>query len=280
MKIPASFDYVKVGSLREFFELQRSARSPFVIAGGTVGVLMLKNRAVRPDLVIDISGIEELSGVRVDERRGEVFVGPNVRLHELPALLPDDAASELLRASASGVGDVAIRSVGTVGGNVCLGDPSNDLPVALTALGAVLEITGESGRREVPASEFYLGPFRTALRRGELLTGIRYRIMRGYRSSYRKHFIRFLDHYVGMVAAIGRRTEGGIELSAAIAGQAAGTPRALPRRLFSDLGDLQQEVERLIGSVEMRDDRFGTASYKRKVLRVLFARAIEEVVGQ
>jgi carbon-monoxide dehydrogenase medium subunit len=72
----------------------------------------------------------------------------------------------------SQIADVQVRNRGTVGGNVCASDPTNHLPPLLVALGATFTVAGQHGEREVPAEEFFLGVYFTAVSEGELLTKI------------------------------------------------------------------------------------------------------------
>ncbi len=283
MKAPPFFEYVRADSLNDFYKNVNQYSSPLIISGGTVAVLMLKNRVIRPDAVIDISGIEDLNVLKVDKEKDEVFMGSNIKLYRLKSLLPDDSASELVSKSASTVGDIAIRSVGSVGGNVCLGDPGNDLPVALTAIGAYAVIGSQENVRMVPVSEFYLRPFKNVLKKGEILLGVNYKRLYGYRTSYKKHFLNFLDHYVGIVAALAKVEGKSIkDLRMAAAGEAVGTPVKIDLAGFSNVDDADSIKKKLIyyvNNLPMHDDRFGTVKFKRRVLSALMFQAIDEVLG-
>ncbi len=83
-----------------------------------------------------------------------------------------DVARPILAEVAATIADVQVRNRGTIGGNVCSSDPTNHLPPLLVALGASMTIRGEAGERTVPADEFFLGVYMTAVGPGELLTKI------------------------------------------------------------------------------------------------------------
>jgi len=283
VKVPPVFEYVRVDSLNGFYKNVNQYSFPLIISGGTVAVLMLKNRVIRPDAVIDISGIEDLNVLNIDKEKDEVFMGSNIKLYRLKSLLPDDSASELVIKSASTVGDIAIRSVGSVGGNVCLGDPGNDLPVALTAIGAYAVVGSQESIRRVPVSDFYVKPFKNVLKKGEILLGVSYKRLYGYRTSYKKHFLNFLDHYVGIVAALAKVEGKSIkDLRMAAAGEAIGTPVKIDISEFSSVDDAVSIKKKLIdylNSLPMHDDRFGTIKFKKKILSALMFQAIDEVLG-
>ncbi|MDP8023593.1 MAG: FAD binding domain-containing protein [Nitrososphaeria archaeon] len=283
MKVPPVFEYVRVDSLNDLYKNVNQYSFPLIISGGTVAVLMLKNRVIRPDAVIDISGIEDLNVLNLDKEKDEVFMGSNIKLYRLKSLLPDDSASELVTKSASTVGDIAIRSVGSVGGNVCLGDPGNDLPVALTAIGAYAVIGSQESIRRVPVSDFYVKPFKNVLKKGEILLGVSYKRLYGYRTSYKKHFLNFLDHYVGIVAALAKVEGKSIkDLRMAAAGEAIGTPVKIDISGFSSVDDAVSIKKKLIdclNSLPMHDDRFGTIKFKKRILSALMFQAIDEVLG-
>ncbi len=282
MKAPPSFDFIRINKLNEFYENVDRYSSPLIISGGTVAVLMLKNRVIRPDVVIDISGIEELNVLKKDKEKNEVFIGSNIKLHELKSILPDDSASELILKAATTVGDIAIRSMGSVGGNVCLGDPGNDLPVALAAVGANAVVGSREGIRTVPVSECYVKPFKTVLKKGEILLGVSYKMLYGYRTSYNKFFINFLDHYVGIVAAIAKVEGISIkDMRMAVSGEAIGTTVKIDLAEFSKIDEInaiKDKLNKFVNERSMSDDRFGTVKFKKKVLLTLMFQAIDEVL--
>jgi len=280
MKIPPNFKYIRTYTLDEYYEKANQTSLPLIISGGTVAVLMLKNRLIRPEAVIDISQIPELNVLKIN--KDDVFIGANMKLYKLKNVLPNDSASELIVKSASTVGDIAIRSMGSVGGNVCLGDPSNDLPVALTAIDAQAVIGKKDDITYLPITNFYIKPFKTVLNKGEILLGVNYKMLNGYRTSYKKHFINFLDHYVGIVAAIAKIEENAIkDFKMAIGGEAVGKPVKFDLSEFSNVDEIKIIKERIfdyVNTMHIENNRFGTANYKKKVLYTLISRAIDEVL--
>src|SRR5213079_3569351 len=102
---------------------------------------------------------------------GTLELGPMTTCSELMASA-EARARPILGEVCAQIADVQVRNRGTVGGNVCSNDPTNHLPPLLVAVGATMTVAGASGTRPVPAEEFFLGVYMTAVGPGELLTGI------------------------------------------------------------------------------------------------------------
>jgi len=170
MKAP-DFAYVKPASLEEALEvLSSSAGSAVPLAGGQSLVATLNLRLSTPDLLVDLGAIDELRGIAESDdmvRIGaltthqELANSPIVRRH-----LP------LVAKAIRHVGHVAIRNRGTLGGSLAYADPAAEMPACCVALDASIVIAGRSGRRTVPAVQFYRGLFDTDLRAGELIVEV------------------------------------------------------------------------------------------------------------
>ena len=275
MLYPDRFEYARPRDLGSAIELISKVRNHLVIAGGTVGVLMLKRRVLRPEIVVDVARIPELGGISLGGS-GVASIGATAHISELERATESSTSpsSSLLSAAARAVGDVALRSMGTVGGNVSLGDPSNDLPPALMVLDAVAVIAGPGGVRRQPVRSLYRGPLRTAMGPDELLTRVEFHEAPA-RSSwyYGKRVIRSLDHSVASAAALGSVVDGSpVDLRMALGGRAFAVPRAL------DLEDLRgarpsaavdEVVARAKSACSCTSDAYGTAAYKSAVVESL-----------
>lgn len=168
---PAPFDYHRPDALSEALELLESVEGARPLAGGQSLLPMMKMRMSSPAALVDLGRIDELAGV---ERDGDTLrIGATTRYAEI---LGSEAVREgcpLLVQCVEQIGDAQVRNVGTVGGSVAHMDPAADLPTALVALDAGVEVTGPGGERTVPAGEFFVGLFTTALEDGELVTALR-----------------------------------------------------------------------------------------------------------
>jgi carbon-monoxide dehydrogenase medium subunit len=141
------------------------------LAGGQTLINVMKARAAAPDVLVDLNGIAELKGIELGSD-GTLEIGPMTTTSELIAS-QEARARPILAEVCSQIADVQVRNRGTVGGNICSSDPTNHLPPLIVASGAEMTIAGPSGERIVPAGEFFLGVYMTAVGQGELLTRIR-----------------------------------------------------------------------------------------------------------
>ena len=160
------FEYVRPGSVPEAASfLAEKADDALAIGGGTAAVVLMHLGVLRPSYVVDLSGLDELRGVR--EEDGVLRVGALTTLRSLEL-----GGYGLLSDAASQVANVRVRNVATVGGSIAYGEPQSDTPVALIAAGASVTIAGPTASRELPLSEFFMGPFETALAQGEIVSAV------------------------------------------------------------------------------------------------------------
>jgi xanthine dehydrogenase FAD-binding subunit len=143
-----------------------------VVAGGTDVVVRLKEGLIREDVLLDISGVEALRGIR--EENGWVHVGALVTHDELALSPVIQQSAPVLAAAARTVGGPQIRHRGTIGGNAANASPAGDTLPALVVLDALVMLGSVSGQREVPILDFWTGPGRSVCRSDELVTGFRF----------------------------------------------------------------------------------------------------------
>jgi carbon-monoxide dehydrogenase medium subunit len=167
------FEYHEVASVQEAVELLvRYGDRARLVAGGTDLVISMKKRELAPEHVIALTGIPGLDRMEFDTATG-LRLGPLVT-HATIARSPIVRRHWPMLATASNeVGTPAIRTMGTIGGNVCKSGPSQDTPPVLVALEAELQLIGPQGERVVPMEGFCIGPFCTILAPDELITQIR-----------------------------------------------------------------------------------------------------------
>jgi len=166
-----AFSYARPTTVGEALEaFAGSAADASYIAGGQSLVPALALRLQAPELLIDIAHIESMRGI---ELQGEwLRIGALTRHCEA---LTDPLIAQhapLLREAAPYVAHPAIRNKGTLGGSVALADPASEFPAMMLAMGAELEIAGREGVRRVPADDFFIELFQTAIEPGELLVAI------------------------------------------------------------------------------------------------------------
>ena len=162
--------YARPGSLGEAIELLAADDGARALAGGQTLINVMKARAGSPDALIDLSAIEELKGIELGAD-GTLEIGAMATYTELVES-SEARARPIIGEVCAQIADVQVRNRGTIGGNLCTSDPTNHLPPLMTALGAQMTIAGASGERTVPATEFFLGVYMTAVVTGEVLTKI------------------------------------------------------------------------------------------------------------
>ncbi|MAG13261.1 MAG: hypothetical protein CMN78_01560 [Spirochaetales bacterium] len=166
------FDYIRPSDLREAIALlkEHNGRSA-ILAGGTDLLVQIKMRAAKPELLIDLKAIPNLNDINFEKGNG-LAIGALTTLRELEAskVIRDNYTA--ISESALIIGSIQVRNKATVGGNLCNAAPSADMAPILIALGAEAVITGEGGERVILLEDFFLGPGRTALKTGEILTGL------------------------------------------------------------------------------------------------------------
>jgi CO/xanthine dehydrogenase FAD-binding subunit len=145
--------------------LRRHGGDAKVLAGGQSLVPLLNYRLADPRVVVDINDLP-LTGVRMDD--GRLKLGALVRHHDLEAL----PQSPLLREAAALIGNVRVRSLGTIGGSLAHADAAAELPMVTLALDGRVTLRSTSGTRVVEAREFFTGPLTTVMRPDELLTEV------------------------------------------------------------------------------------------------------------
>src|SRR3954471_7092517 len=163
--------YAKPASLAEALDILAGDDGARALAGGQTLINVMKARAGSPDTLVDLSGIEELKGIELGAD-GTLEIGAMTTYTEIMAS-SEARARPILGEVCAQIADVQVRNRGTIGGNACTNDPTNHLPPLLAALGATFVVQGPDGARDVPAEQFFLGVYLTAVAPGELLTKIR-----------------------------------------------------------------------------------------------------------
>lgn len=142
-----------------------------VLAGGTDLVVSMKKRKVTPQYVVYIKNIPNLDCIEYSEADG-LRIGPLATHKSIATSLIIRDKFEVLATACSKIGTPHIRTMGTIGGNICMAGPSQDTPPALLVLDAKLKLVSSEGERIVPIDGLFIAPFKTAIKDTELLTEI------------------------------------------------------------------------------------------------------------
>ena len=250
------------------------------IAGGQSLLPMVNLGLVEPDVVVDVSRANGPRGVVEDD--GHLRIGALMRHRELEG---DELVKEhqpLLAAAVRNVGSPRIRVRGTLGGSLAHSDPSAELPLAMTLLGAEYEVTAGESQRTVPAAEFHLSYFTTALAEDELLSEVRVpKLGPGWGWGFVEVSRRPGDFALVAAAALVRvaGTEV-VEARVALGGVAERPVRAAAVEMAvagAGPGDLDRRVGPIEG-IEPVGDTGATQAHRRHLARVLVVRALEDAL--
>src|SRR5271169_4800721 len=155
--IPGTFEYHRPQKLDDAIALlAKHGEDARVVAGGHSLIPMMKLRLATPAHLVDLQDIGELRAIRGDG--ATLVIGALTTQREVIASELLASKCPILRETALQIADPQVRYVGTIGGNVANGDPGNDMPALMMALGATYELRGASGERRVAAREYYLSP--------------------------------------------------------------------------------------------------------------------------
>jgi len=167
-----NFEYKKVHTLEEAFHLLgQHQEKAMILAGGTDLLVKMRNKTLKPEILVDIKGIPGLDEIRYDPVEG-LHLGALASIHRLetcPIILEKFPA---ISEAAGYLGSFQIRSRATLGGNLCHASPAGEMAPCLISLGAKLRIAGSAGERWVLLEDFFTDPGKTVLQRDELLTTV------------------------------------------------------------------------------------------------------------
>jgi carbon-monoxide dehydrogenase medium subunit len=164
-------EYARPGTLDEAVELLSTHDGARPLAGGQTIINVMKARAAAPEVLVDLSDLDELRAIGFSDT-GLLELGAMVTLTQMIESAEVEVARPILAEVAATIADVQVRNRGTVGGNVCVNDPTNHLPPLLVALGATMTVAGPAGERMVAADDFFVGVYLTAVGSGEVLTKV------------------------------------------------------------------------------------------------------------
>ena len=169
MKSPP-FDYCKPDSLDEVFSLlAQHGDDARILAGGQTLMATLNMRLSEPALLIDITGLQALRGIRVQGDR--LYIGALTTHTDIEGSAVVAQHAPLLAQAAPHIAHRAIRNSGTWGGSIAYGDPAAEWPCCLCALDGMVHLQGPGGARQVSATDFFQDLYTTALEPGELVVG-------------------------------------------------------------------------------------------------------------
>jgi len=272
---PAPFAYKKVRSLDEAVALlgEKDAR---LLAGGQSLIATLNMRLSSPSLLIDINGLDGLSGI--SEKGGAVEVGALARHAQAERSDVIAKHAPLIARALPHIGHPAIRNRGTLGGSIAFADPAAELPACLLALDGEVDATGPKGKRTIKAQDFFRGLFETALAPQEVLTAIRVPAAdKGARVGFAELARRHGDYAIVGLAASARADGKGLSNVRLAYFGVGNTPvRAKKAEAALASGNIDAAVAAL--DLDPNDDVQATARLKKHLAGVLLRRVAKQLL--
>jgi carbon-monoxide dehydrogenase medium subunit len=283
---PAAFSYHAPRSVGEAVSLLvQHGDDAKLLAGGHSLLPAMKLRLVQPKVIVDISRLGELSGIRRD---GELLVVGAVTTHrEIERSPVVQEQCPLLAEVAPHIGDVQVRHRGTIGGSLAHADPAGDWPAAILALDAELKVIGPNGERTIAAGDFFVDLLTTALAPNEVL--IEVRIPRpGRPGAYEKMRNRASGYAIVGVAVAVDRTNGtigtiggvgiGITGATGTPTRAAAAEAALANQPAKP-DTIRAAADRAADGLDCLDDLHASADYRRHLVEVFTRRALSRALA-
>jgi carbon-monoxide dehydrogenase medium subunit len=283
--IPAAFEYHAPSTIDEATALlSKLGEDAKVLSGGQSLIPLMKLRLASPAHLVDINAIPGLSGIR--EADGFLRIGALTRESDLEESEIVRTRYPLLHDTSKVIADPIVRNLATIGGNLAHGDPANDHPATMLALGAEIVAVGPKGERRMPIATFFTGPFETGLKPDEILVEIRVPVPPARSGgAYLKLERKVGDFATAAVAvqvtlgANGACEQAGIGLTnVGLTPIKATRAEASLKGKALDESAIKQAAELAAQAAEPSADLRGSVEYKKDLVRVLTARALRKAV--
>ena len=273
-------DFHQPTSLDQALALLAADPEALPLAGGATLVAMLNAELIEPSALISLSAIDELQTIEA-AADGGLRIGAMLSHAALAAEGRLAGGHAVVRQAVAQIAHPSVRNIGTLGGAVAHGDPSSDLPAALVAADAQIEVAGPSARRSIAAEDFFEDYLTTALQEGEMVTAI---ILPAQPAGAFGHYEKFArvhgDYATLSVAVVLAMQEGKCSYVRVALGAAGPTPVRVPDAEACLLGSaldedtVQAAAALLIDASDPVDDVRGSAEYRLMLVPRLLARAL------
>lgn len=257
-------NYHRASSVADAVKLLKKSEDPKLLAGGMTLIPTMKQRLASPSDLVDITKIKELSGVTVSGKT--VKIGATTTHYDVATNEKLAKVCLALCHLAAHIGDPHVRYRGTIGGSISNNDPAADYPSAMLALNATIH----TDKRSIPADKFFKGLFETALKDGEIVTGIEFTVPA--KAGYAK-FPNPASRYA-MTGVFVAKDKDGVRVAVTGAGEGGvfrhkGLEAALGKSFSADaVADVKVDAKGLMS------DMHGTAEYRAALIKAMAKRAV------
>lgn len=277
--IPHPFEYAAPQSLDEALKLIAAGAKP--LSGGMSLIPMMKLRLAAPERLVDLARLKDLNYIR--EQGSSLHIGATATHYEVESSALVRAKCPLLAETASYIGDVQVRNMGTIGGSVAHADPSADYPAALQALEARIVLRGAGTQRTVAADDFFVDTFTTALEPGEIVAEVIVPIeSAGTGTAYQKLLQPASGFAIVGIAARVKRATGKVTMARiGVTGLSNRAFRATAAEQALENGASVQDAAALVAQgVDANSDLYASAEYRTHLAAVHTVRALNTALGR
>jgi carbon-monoxide dehydrogenase medium subunit len=239
-----------------------------VLAGGQTLLASMKLRLAQPETLVDLGGIAELAGVRRDGNA--LVIGAMTRHADVASNADVKSAIPALADLAGGIGDRQVRAMGTIGGSLANNDPAACYPAGVLALNATIQTT----QRKIAADDFFQGIFATALKDGELITGVSFPVPK--KAAYLK-FKQPASRFA-LIGVFVAQTDGGVRVAVTGGGSGVFRHAGLEQALTKSFTP-QAAAAVKIDASDLSGDLHASAAYRANLISVLTQRAVAKALG-
>ncbi len=283
---PSAFTYYRAGSVQEALKLLMENPDAKLLAGGHSLIPAMKLRLASPPALIDISRVPELAGIR--DRGDRIVIGATTRYDDIQRSELVRQVLPILPEAIEVIGDLQVRNMGTIGGALAHADPAADLPAVVLALGAELTAVGPDGERTIPADQFFVDLFTTALQPNEILTEISFPKPPAHTGMSYQKFANPASGYavVGAAAVVTLGDDG--KVAAVRVGVTGAGPYAVRRQNVEQALTGQEPTAAAIEAASQlasegmtfNSDIFASDEYRAHLTRVFVKRALTAAVAR
>jgi carbon-monoxide dehydrogenase medium subunit len=264
-----AFSYHKPSSLADALSLAGKHADGKILAGGQSLVQAMKLRLASPTDIIDLSGVKELTGIKVEG--SSITIGAMTLHADVEANADVEKMIPALARLAGGIGDRQVRHMGTIGGSIANSDPAACYPAAVLGLGATIT----TNKRKIAGDDFFKGLFETALEPGELITAVTFPAPR------RAGYIKFKNpaSRFALVGVFVAETSAGVRVAVTGAASCVFRATAIEKALAGKFDPASVPAD-TVKADTLNSDLHGSAEYRAHLITVMAKRAVTQALGK